>query len=678
MYISLPNNEEAMRNLEMQFVNIIDKSIDGFMLNDMDGKLLYVNDALCNILGYDREELLKMYIRDIEYAESPEDTHKHLATIIKEGSDRFETIHKRKDSSLIDIEISTSFNPETESFYSFVRDLTEKKQKDSIIKAREKELKIRKEIAESFIKSEKYGFFNSVLNVLKKDYNCDFGLFGFVDNEENFVVPSMTTEIWDICEMENKTASFPKEQWGGVWGKSLLEKKTIIKNSGMEVPAGHIKIKNAISAVVKKGEELVGLIVLANRNDDFTTEDINKLNDTCEYISPLLVASLNELHFKQELIDAKERAEESDELKTAFLANMSHEVRTPLNGILGFLDMFLDPDLDTEERKEYLEIIRSSSDRIVNTFNDIIEISMLESGQVKINLSDFNIIESAESIFKYFNIQAKKQGLRLSLINNTDCKKIVINTDKSKVESILSNYVKNALKFTKKGSIDINISVNDNNIIFAVKDTGIGVDVDKQDIIFDRFVQADSYVTRPYEGIGLGLSISKSYADLLNGKVWVESESGNGSTFYLSIPYDDSAIFEKSITSIKNEREYDSDIKILIVEDDLVSQMFIERVLSSNNIPFEQAYNGIEAIQKLKEDDKIGLILMDLKMPKMDGYAATTEIRKFNKKIPIIAQTAFAMPEDKRKAFKAGCTDFLAKPINKKELINKIHSILAR
>jgi signal transduction histidine kinase len=259
-------------------------------------------------------------------------------------------------------------------------------------------------------------------------------------------------------------------------------------------------------------------------------------------ISALIVFMLSRRYARQQkfikthLRQSIEKAEESDRLKSVFLANMSHEIRTPMNGILGFVDLLENTEMSSENYKQYVGLVRKSSERLLDTINDIIEISKIQAKEATLNVSAFDLNESVSFLFDFFKPEANEKKLFLTLKNTISDKKITLQTDKNKLESILSNLIKNAIKFTHEGSIEFGIQQDNNVVRFYVKDTGIGIPAERQNAIFERFTQADLTITKPYEGSGLGLSISKAYADLLGGKISVESEEGKGSIFTFSLP----------------------------------------------------------------------------------------------------------------------------------------------
>ncbi|MCX6285175.1 MAG: ATP-binding protein, partial [Bacteroidetes bacterium] len=369
---------------------------------------------------------------------------------------------------------------------------------------------------------------------------------------------------------------------------------------------------------------------------------------------------------EQELIRAKDKAEESDRLKSAFLANMSHEIRTPMNGILGFAELLKEPHLTGEEQQQYINIIDRSGKRMLNVINDIVSISRIEAGQMAVSISATQIADQIQYVKNFFNPEAERKGLHLRVVNKLPVKESLIKTDREKLYAILTNLVGNAIKFTNAGVIELGVDRKIDYLEFYVKDTGIGISEDQKEIIFERFRQGGDLTNRFNEGTGLGLSITKAFVELLGGKIWLDSELGEGSIFYFTLPY--TAASETQSTIKKNpanpsKDKVDNDLKILIVEDDEDSKNLITKVIKKFGKEIIYAKTGVEAVETCRVSPDINLILMDVRMPDMDGYEATRQIRQFNKEVIIIAQTAFAMLGDREKAITAGCNDYIAKPI---------------
>jgi PAS domain S-box-containing protein len=380
------------------------------------------------------------------------------------------------------------------------------------------------------------------------------------------------------------------------------------------------------------------------------------------------------LEKNEKLEIAIKKAEESDRLKSAFLANMSHEIRTPLNGILGFAELLKYTE-EENEKEGYISVINNSGNQLLNIINDIIDISKIEAGQLHILpvKTDLNLLFNNLKIFYDDIIEKKESGIKFIL--NIPEETVLVMTDKKRVQQVLSNFIDNAIKFTKKGEIEVSYAIVQSKAIqFCVSDTGIGINEDEQKIVFERFRQVDDSFTREFGGTGLGLAICKHIVKLLGGEIWVESMKNVGSSFFFEIPLVN--IIENE--DLKTEKSIDLDRKdwrnkkVLIVEDDESNFMYLETAVRSTGIRVFHAKNGLDAVRMFKEEPGFDVILMDIQLPVMNGLDATREIKKINPGVPIIAQTAFAMSEDEHKCKEAGCDDYVSKPLKRQILIDKL------
>jgi len=418
---------------------------------------------------------------------------------------------------------------------------------------------------------------------------------------------------------------------------------------------------------ISKPLKLVTSILKSGNTSD--VNELQKSNSEFRHIGFLFSEFVNQ---KDELRQAKEKAEESDRLKSAFLANMSHEIRTPMNGILGFAELLKEKELTGAEQQKYIRIIEKSGLRMLGIINDIVDISKIESGQMEISMSAMNLNELVESIHSFFKHEVERKGMQIYYKNSLPAKDTMIITDGGKIYSILANLVKNAIKFTRTGFIEFGYEKKGETLEFFVKDSGIGISQEQREIIFERFRQGSESLTRNYEGSGLGLSISKAYVQMLGGNIRVESEEGKGSLFYFTIPYIPYQSEKNSISKAEGDEGEGNrrfNLKILIAEDDETSVDFITEVVRKFCREVLYSKTGIETIESVRYKPDIDLVLMDIRMPEMNGYEATRQIRQFNKDIIIIAQTAYALSGDREKAIEAGCNDYISKPLNKNELI---------
>lgn len=412
------------------------------------------------------------------------------------------------------------------------------------------------------------------------------------------------------------------------------------------------------------------VILLISILSYFLSKTINPIIDNLKNKGKELVLKNKKLiQLINELSLAKEKVEESDRLKSAFLANMSHEIRTPMNGILGFSSLLKEPKLTGQKQQKYINIIEKSGARMLNIINDIIDISKIESGTMKVNMKATNINKQLNSIHTFFIPESENKNLDLVLKNRLSPKDTNINTDSDKTYAILVNLVKNAIKYTDKGSIEFGCTKHDDFLEFFVKDTGIGIPKNRQVAIFERFIQADITDKMARQGAGLGLSISRAYIEMLCGKIWVVSEEGKGSTFYFSIPCNETFKKEIDLESIDvAEESLNLDLKILIAEDDETSSQFISIILDKYAKEIITVKNGTETVEACRLNSDIDLILMDIQMPELNGYEASKQIRRFNNDVIIIAQTAFGLSGDREKALDSGCNEYISKPINEAKL----------
>jgi signal transduction histidine kinase len=370
------------------------------------------------------------------------------------------------------------------------------------------------------------------------------------------------------------------------------------------------------------------------------------------------------MKINEELIRAKEKAEESDRLKTSFLANLSHEIRTPMNGIIGFSELVVSPHITEAEKTEYNNIIVNSCRQLLGVVNDIIDISKIESGIIDLNRQPVNLNDLMHEVHALHHLTARMNGIDLELYTGLEEEKSYILTDDVKLRQILNNLINNALKFTEKGSIRFGYTVSDKFLEFFVLDTGKGISEENQNTIFERFVQEDGSHSRRYGGTGLGLSIARAYVEKLGGRIWVQSRLDQGSKFFFTIPFE--SIHLKGKRERKADAPLSSDrIKVLIVEDIEINEILLSKMLADYNFELLTAKTGEQALAVFEKNRDLGLIFMDIKLPGMDGLEATREIRRKNKHVPVIAQTAYAFAEDRTMALAAGCSDIISKPITK-------------
>jgi len=409
---------------------------------------------------------------------------------------------------------------------------------------------------------------------------------------------------------------------------------------------------------------------LRDVTERFVTEE--KLKATGKL---LLKQNKQYIRLNEELKKAKEKAEESDRLKTAFLANMSHEIRTPMNGIMGFSMMLADPDLTKAERDSYVKIVNSSCDQLLHIINDIIDISKIEAGQIDLYETTFDLNLLLSEILSFHSESVREKGIELLAVplSGFHDSEIIIKSDRTKLRQILDNLISNAIKFTWSGKVTLRCTLDGDYLLFEVEDTGIGIQKEHQEAVFQRFFQAENSLSRAQSGTGLGLSITKANVELMGGKIWLRSEPGKGSVFFFSVPYNKFISIEKTSIPVQGIDFSGIHPTVLVVEDEEINRLYIAEILKKVTTTVF-AKTGMEALEKLDAHPDIDLILMDIKLPDINGLELTRIIKAMKPDIKIVAQSAYALAGDKEKAVEAGCSGYITKPLKRDSLLDLISS----
>ena len=405
-------------------------------------------------------------------------------------------------------------------------------------------------------------------------------------------------------------------------------------------------------------------------------KELKKTTGEFSYIGDLFEENSNQ---KIELINAKIKAEEGDRLKSSFLANLSHEIRTPMNAINGFTELIINTEISKSEKLEYLSIIEKSGKNLVSIIDDLIEMSKIDSNQLIPNHAVVNLESCINELFKTVKITIKNKNIDFRLIKSKIPTEFNIITDDIKLKQVIINLLTNAIKFTEKGSVTLGFEIDEKNklIHFTVKDTGLGIDEDNHKNIFDRFKRVDSDISIKVGGLGLGLAISKAYIDLLGGTISLSSKIGEGSTFYFSIPLEYAKAEHIVVKPVNNVEVIQSEEQVvLIAEDDNINFLLFQKMMQKTNFKIIRAINGQEAVDICINNPNIDMVLMDIKMPLMNGFEALEQILPMRPMLPIIAQTAYSSSDDKIRIEEAGFTDYITKPLNRERLFELIDQYL--
>jgi PAS domain S-box-containing protein len=625
--------EKALMLSEKKYRHLFDNNPQFMWIYDLETlAFLEVNQAAIEHYGYSREEFLKMTVRDIH----PKEDQNLLTRVITNGPSRTsETRHIKKNGDMIIVEI-ISHEIEFESKKARLvlsNDITERKKAEKLIKTLSKAIE---QSPSSIIITNAEGKIDFV--------NTKFTSFMQYQLKD---VKGRNSRIFNPghCSPEDFEGMWRTIRDGNTWqGESKNRKK-----DGTEFWENVI-----VSPLLDDNGQISNFIVI--------TEDITEKKKMLD-----------------DLISAKEKAEEGDRLKTAFLHNISHEIRTPMNAIIGFSGFLNDSQLPSEKRQHFADIIVKSSNQLLSIITDIINIATIEAGQGKIQEQEINLNAVIRLIHEQFILKAQKQHILLRYSTLLPDQEADILTDDIKLTEILANLVGNAIKFTEQGFVSFGYDLKADYLEFYVEDTGMGIPPNMLDEIFKRFRQVEVTENRKFGGSGLGLSISKAYAEILGGKIWVTSEPGKGSIFYFTIPYKKAK--PEPISSIQQAFEQGINLKdsktLLIAEDEDSNFILLKEFLSGTGFTIIRAKNGSEAVSLCMSNPKIDLVLMDIKMPEMDGYEATKRIKEFRPGLPVIAQTAYTYETDINKVLACGCTDFINKPIRRDLLLSKINEILS-
>lgn len=417
---------------------------------------------------------------------------------------------------------------------------------------------------------------------------------------------------------------------------------------------------------------------------NLSTRSVSVKNDNGDLLGALTISRditrLKQVH--EDLIKANIEAEASNRLKSSFLANISHEIRTPLNSVVGFSNLLLANDISNKVKEEYIENINHNSEKLLQIIGDIIDLSRLESSQIEITYEETSLSAIVNEIIDDSRkvIRRNEKSIILNVKNNFEDSSDLIFTDRVWLKRVLSHLMDNAIKFTLDGSVEFSYMRENSDILFIIRDTGIGINKENLGRIFEEFRQEIDGHHRPFEGLGIGLTLAKEVVERMGGKIFVKSEKGIGSEFSFSIPYRPAGSTGSKLRSVNSDYLLSSinwsSRKCLLVDDNKDVLIYLNRILLDTGVTILTARSGFEAIEIVKSTPDIDVVLLDMQMPEMNGIEATKEIRKIRKNLPIIAQTAFIFEDDKDIILEAGCDACLIKPIRKDHLLTVMSSFV--
>lgn len=624
---------------EHEFTEIFNSTQEAILIYDFKSQTITdCNLATQKLYGYSREELLGKplgYLSSCKPPYSIEEAEKIVQKVIAEGPQTYLWQGKKKNGELFWIEISlkTATIAGEKRFIAVVRDVTERKAYQEKISQREREFR---EIFNST--SEAIIIYNPHDNSIVDCNDMAIKMYGYPSKHE-FLKCDVSTLSANVEPYKNERI--------GIYSKMAAE----------EGPQRFDWL-----AKRKNGEHFWIEVTLRRTKIGGFERDLAVIRDITD-----------RKKFEDDLVKAKEKAEESDRLKSAFLANLSHEIRTPMNAIMGFGDL-LKYSQDEQKRKEYIDVIQKSGFRLMDIINETVEIAKLDTGLIKTNPENFNLDQLMQDIYNELKIKISgSKELELIYLPPNTTSETYIYTDRVKLQQILINLITNGIKYTPRGAVAYGYEIKDNFVVFNVKDTGIGIDRKNREMVFKRFYRVENPLTIKVGGIGLGLAITKAYTELLGGSIKLDSELGKGTSVTVTLPFMTGEPKSEIFVELPQEQLKGENELILVAEDDEYNFLYINEILREFNYKCIRAANGEEAVNIAHNNENIKLILMDLKMPTMDGFKAFEEIRKLKPQIPIVAQTAYVLGEDKTKIETYGFDGYLTKPLKKDELLRVVN-----
>lgn len=688
--ITLERKASEQVNNSLQFLREIMENIPSpIFAKDINLRFTGCNKDFEEFIGFPEKEIIGKTILELKEDSDSQFLHEIDREILKtrkklelERPFRFPSGEMRE--MMLHKNVITDQNGNVNGIIGLLLDVTEKKK---AVGQLEEELVLNEAMTELSKQLIKPGLSlqeisSLILSFCKSFTQSEYGYAGTIDPANgDLILYTFDEMIAGGCINEGSTmrCKAVNGKYPSLWGRSLNNLKPFYTNEpgsshdSDNSPDHHFDVKNFLSVPVMINNKLVGQIAVANSKKPYSAKAV----EAVKKLSNLYSIAIEKVGSIGELIQSKERAELSDKLKSAFLANMSHEIRTPLNAIVGFAQMLGEEGIGLDETREFKDVIIKNTDLLLRLINDIIEMAMIEAGELKIHPENRKVSETIRQVYETWKFKDEVRGnqerIKYTLVEPDNEKGQVFRVDSLRFIQIMDNLIMNAFRFTPAGEVRIAYSYTTNGRVeISVSDTGIGISKEYQRTIFDRFRQVDELRVRPFSGTGLGLAITKKLTEHLSGKIRVKSAPGQGSTFIVSFPL--AGQDEETITPNLHAETLNSGSNgtiegknILIVEDNDSSYEFLEVLLGKRGANIRRAVSGREAIEEFNTSNN-DIILMDLQLPEMSGFDAIRKIRETDTGIPIIVQTAFSEQSEREKAFDAGCDAYIVKPITRRKL----------
>ncbi len=689
--ITEKKHADAQIKTNLQFLRDVMDNIPGPVFSkDINLRFTGCNKEYEKYIALPESAILGKTLPEIQAGEMSDFLHHKDEQLIKDGQKNIfehpvELVGGQQRHLLIHSNVIRNQNNEVIGLIGLMFDITDKKE---VMEKLHEELLLNKAMADLSKELLKPGKSLAEISEIVLDFTKDItqsknGYAGTIDQENGDLhIHNFDEMILGGCKVENKNLRLSKKngRYPGLWGHCLNTLQAFYTNAPNEhpqsegLPHGHFSINNFLTVPAIIDGLLIGQLSLANSAKPYADNDL----ESVAKLSNLYSIAVQKQRSVDLLLYAKEKAELSDKLKSAFLSNMSHEIRTPLNAIVGFAQMLGEEGIGEDETREFKGVIIKNTDLLLRLINDIIEMSMIEAGELKIHFENRRIKDLLFHIFHTWESRDEViesiENIRFEMEYPEHDSGAIVKIDALRFTQAIDNLLMNAFRFTRQGKIVLGYRFNEaGEVEVYVSDSGIGISEKDQETIFERFRQVDELKVRPYSGTGLGLAITKKLVEHLSGKIALRSEAEKGSQFTITLPVHERTTSTKGSAAIearKRMADHGEHIKgknILIVEDNDSSYEFLEILLRRKEAKSSRAKDGLEAVEKATTES-YDLILMDLQLPKMSGFDAIRQIRNTNKQVPIIVQTAFSEDSERERAYAAGCDDYLIKPLTKTQI----------